>query len=51
VNIAGQYYQTVDDIGYVVIEADEPGPVADDILADIRALPETIRARIIYERR
>ncbi|MDB5589994.1 phosphoglycerate dehydrogenase [Enterovirga sp.] len=51
VNIAGQYYQTDDDIGYVVIEADEPGPVADDILADIRALPETIRARIIYERR
>ncbi|WP_375461669.1 phosphoglycerate dehydrogenase [uncultured Enterovirga sp.] len=51
VNIAGQYYQTDDEIGYVVIEADEAGPDADAILAEIRALDETIRARIIYERR
>ena len=50
VNIAGQYYQTDGEIGYVVIEADEAGPAADDILADIRALEGTIRARIIYER-
>ena len=50
VNIAGQYYQTDDEIGYVVVEADEAGPRADEILADIRALDGTIRARIIYER-
>ncbi len=51
VNIAGQYYQTDGEIGYVVIEADEAGPVADTILAEVRALEGTIRARIIYERR
>ena len=50
VNIAAQYYQTDGEIGYVVIEADEPGPVADDILAEVRGLEGTIRARIIYER-
>ena len=51
VNIAGQYYQTDGEIGYVVIEADEAGPVADEMLAEIRALDGTLRARIIYERR
>ena len=50
VNIAGQYYQTDGEVGYVVIEADEAGPAADEILNEIRALDGTIRARIIYER-
>lgn len=50
INIAGQYYQTDGEIGYVVIEADEPGPEAEAVLADIRALHGSIRARIIYER-
>lgn len=50
VNIAGQYYQTDGEIGYVVIEADEAGPAATEMLAEIRALEGTIRARIIYER-
>ncbi len=50
VNIAGQYYQTEGEIGYVVIEADQTGPEADEILAEIRALDGTLRARIIYER-
>ena len=50
INIAAQYYQTDGEIGYVVVEADEPGPVADDILAEIRSFDGTVRARIIYER-
>lgn len=50
VNIAGQFLQTDGDIGYVVVEADEPGRAAEDVLAEIRALPGTIRARIVYER-
>ena len=51
VNIAGQYYQTDGEIGYVVVEADEAGPEAEAMLEEIRALEGTIRARIIYERR
>ncbi len=50
VNISAQYYQTDGDIGYVVLEADNAGPHADDILADIRQLEGTIRARLLYER-
>ena len=50
VNIAAQYYQTDGEIGYVVIEADEAGVEADVMLAEIRDLDGTIRARIIYER-
>jgi D-3-phosphoglycerate dehydrogenase len=50
VNISAQYYQTDGDIGYVVLEADKAGDHADDILADIRQLDGTIRARLLYER-
>ena len=48
VNIAGQYYQTEGDIGYVVLDADGAIAEADDILADIRALDGTIRARLVH---
>ncbi len=49
VNIAGQYLQTDGDIGYVVVDA---GATRDSeaILAELRALPHTIRARLLYER-
>ncbi len=48
VNIAGQFYQTQGDIGYVVLDADGAVPDAEDILAEIRALDGTIRARLVH---
>ena len=47
VNIAAQTYQTDGEIGYVVLEADGAVDTKDEILAEIRALPGTIRARIL----
>jgi D-3-phosphoglycerate dehydrogenase len=51
VNIGAQYYQTDDEIGYVVLEADDTGTDARAILEEIRALEGTIRARLLYDRR
>ena len=51
INIAAQYYQTDGEVGYVVVEADEARADADDVLAELRALEGTIRARLLYERR
>lgn len=48
VNIAAQYYQTDADIGYVVLDADGAVAAADDILAEIRENPGTIRARLVH---
>lgn len=49
VNIAGQYLQTDGEMGYVVVDA---GATRDGeaILSELRALPGTIRARLLYER-
>ncbi|MEQ8484719.1 MAG: phosphoglycerate dehydrogenase [Pseudomonadales bacterium] len=46
VNVTGQYLQTNAEIGYVVIdiETDYSGPVLDAL----RAVPETIRARVLF---
>ena len=46
VNIAAQYLQTTATTGYVVmdIEMDDPSP----LLEDLRAVPGTVRARILY---
>jgi D-3-phosphoglycerate dehydrogenase len=49
-NIAAQYYQTASDLGYIVVESVEARQDADAILTELRALPGTIRARLIYER-
>jgi D-3-phosphoglycerate dehydrogenase / 2-oxoglutarate reductase len=48
INIAAQFYQTDGEIGYVVMDADEAGRAAQDLLAEIRALDGTIRARLLY---
>jgi D-3-phosphoglycerate dehydrogenase len=48
VNIAAQYYQTDGEVGYVVLETDGRLPNAEKVLADIRAIPGTIRARLLY---
>ncbi|UFN50570.1 phosphoglycerate dehydrogenase [Roseomonas sp. OT10] len=49
-NISSQVLQTDPEVGYVVVDAEE---VADPqaVLSDLRALPGTIRARLLYERR
>ncbi|MBL6079317.1 phosphoglycerate dehydrogenase [Belnapia sp. T18] len=49
-NIAAQYYQTQAELGYVVVESVEARDQAEAILAELRALPGTVRARLIYER-
>ena len=49
-NIAAQYYQTYGDLGYIVVESVEAREEAEAILAELRALPGTVRARLIYER-
>ena len=46
-NIAGQYYQTEAEIGYVVLDTEETIPDGEDVLTDIRNLPGTVRARIV----
>ncbi|HEY1941290.1 MAG TPA: phosphoglycerate dehydrogenase [Roseiarcus sp.] len=51
VNIAAQYYETHNDIGYVVLDADASPADSLRILADIRALEGTLRARLLYENR
>ena len=47
-NIAAEYLQTEGDVGYVVIEADAADAFADDVLAEMRAIDGTIRARLLY---
>lgn len=49
INIAAQYLQTDSEIGYVVVDAEEPDNIGEDILDEIRALDGTIRARLVYE--
>jgi D-3-phosphoglycerate dehydrogenase len=48
-NITAQYLQTDSEIGYVVLDADQLGPVSQTILEEIRSLDGTIRARLVYD--
>jgi D-3-phosphoglycerate dehydrogenase len=48
INIAGQYYQTDGEVGYVVLDADGAVEDAESVLDQIRDLPGTIRARLLY---
>ena len=47
INILSQYLQTDSEVGYVVLDADTPAPMNNEILAEIRALEDTILARIV----
>ncbi|MDW3204950.1 MAG: phosphoglycerate dehydrogenase [Alphaproteobacteria bacterium] len=47
VNIAAQHYQTQGEIGYVVLDAEGTVEDADSIVADIKTLPGTLRARVL----
>jgi D-3-phosphoglycerate dehydrogenase len=49
-NIAAQVLQTDGEIGYVVVEADSSTADSEVILTELRSLPGTIRARLLYER-
>lgn len=51
VNIAGQYYESRGEVGYVVFDADASTADTRQVLKAIRALPGTIRARLLYEYR
>ncbi|MBO6755970.1 MAG: phosphoglycerate dehydrogenase [Roseibium sp.] len=46
-NIHAQYMQSHQDIGYVVLDVDSPVEEPVKILEEIRALPNTIRARLL----
>ena len=46
INIAAEYLQTDPDIGYVIIETDSD--LDKMILRDLKNIPHTIRARILY---
>jgi D-3-phosphoglycerate dehydrogenase / 2-oxoglutarate reductase len=50
VNIGAQYYQTNGELGYVVLDADGRVEDAANVVKDIRALPGTIRSRMLYQR-
>jgi D-3-phosphoglycerate dehydrogenase / 2-oxoglutarate reductase len=50
VNIGAQYYQTSGDLGYVVLDADGGVANAEAIVKEIRGMPGTIRARMLYRR-
>jgi D-3-phosphoglycerate dehydrogenase len=49
-NIGAQYLQTDGAIGYVVMDLDGGAEDAHEILAELRSLEGTIRARFLYER-
>jgi len=46
INIAAQYLQTDAEIGYVIIDAECNN--CDKILKELKAIPQTIRARMLY---
>jgi D-3-phosphoglycerate dehydrogenase len=45
-NISGEYLRTQDDVGYVVLDV-EPTD-AEKVLAGLRAVPETIKVRMLW---
>lgn len=47
INIASQYLQTDPDIGYVIIDIDSKQK-PDDILKELKAIPRTIKARMLF---
>ena len=48
VNIAAQYLQTNSQMGYVVIDIEADEDVAEKALQSMKAIPGTIRARLLY---
>lgn len=48
INVTGQYLQTDPRIGYVVIDIDTSTNAADELKAELDAIPGTIRTRLLY---
>ena len=48
INIAAQYLQTSPHMGYVVIDINAPEDIANAALQSMKAIPGTIRARLLY---
>ena len=49
INVVGQYLRTAGNVGYVVIDVLTQSPSqTDDALAKLKALPGTIRARLLF---
>ncbi|MBM0582538.1 phosphoglycerate dehydrogenase [Brucella melitensis] len=48
INISSQFLQTDGEVGYLVMEADGVGEASDAVLQEIREIPGTIRARLLY---
>ncbi len=48
VNIAAQYLQTNSQMGYVVIDIEADEDIAEKALQSMKAIPGTIRARLLY---
>lgn len=48
VNIAAQYLQTSAQMGYVVIDIEADEDVAEKALQAMKAIRDTIRARLLY---
>ncbi len=48
INIAAQYLQTTPQMGYVVIDIDAGEEVAEKALQSMKAIPGTVRARLLY---
>lgn len=48
INIAAQYLQTTPQMGYVVIDIDADEAVAERALLGMKAIPGTMRARLLY---
>ncbi len=48
INVSGQYLATADGIGYVVVDIDAAPDVAENLKLAMAAIPDTIRARVLY---
>lgn len=46
INISSQFLQTDNDIGYVIVDIETQ--MSDDILKELKKIPHTIRARMLY---
>jgi D-3-phosphoglycerate dehydrogenase len=49
INILAQYLQTDPEVGYVVLETDVLGGEGEELLADLKGVPGTIRVRVLYD--
>lgn len=48
INVKGQYLQTDDHIGYVVIDTEAVAMVSNNLLEKLKNIPGTLRARALY---